>query len=357
MTDLSIEELHDRLKKGCEGKPRSQKGLNVKDFKSLCVHHKIDCSNIIGRKEFEKKVCKKLLKTKSPKSSIASVSTSVSSSESGASLPFQSKPKAVSKAALKTKMSVAIKKPVIRGTQCNGRTDDYVFITDTGSVSTLSYLCKDDYIDHKIYEQGTAGDCFYCCYAAAINQLNRLNKNPVRISMKDLRDIISQEMVKLRQKGADDILKMLYFSETDEFSDDIEKVTDYLVRKSNALSPDSTRRQGGTFDANILSNIFNIGVIFISVIDGSVLCTDSWNKEYYTLILWDTTKRHINDMTPNGSNVNLRSLSIGNLNHYRSIGIRPHGYSGKYMYIVPCDLVPDSIKVRSSVCETSIGCP
>jgi hypothetical protein len=253
---------------------------------------------------------------------------------------------------------------ITSGTGCNGRTDDYSFITDTGAIVNLNYLNQEGY-EHKIYEQGTAGDCFYCCYAAAINERNRLIGNPQRTSMIELREIMSRH---IESETNIDQLRMVYISETDDPDVrhmSISNLKKYLVEKTKSIdSP--IRRQGTYYDSRVLSSIFKIGVIFISLLDGTIYCVneDMTKQTHYTLILHDSTRRVENNLTSNETGklepLDYSRLDQRDLNHYRNIAIRRTGTGEPFKFVLRCDEVPRII-VRNviSKCGPSyvIGCP
>ena len=246
-----------------------------------------------------------------------------------------------------------------RGTGCNGRSDDYRYITDTGSVSTLDYLLQDGF-SHKIYEQGTAGDCFYCCYAAALNDMYRKQGFNKRVSMKQLRDDVANEISETEGEEEEDKLKIVYAGEYEDWNDSIKYVKNKLIR-STKDTKSSNRRQGGQYDAIVLSQKYNVGVIFVSVKDGTVVCIDSSDSyPYYALILWDTSRRHENNKDPEGRMIEYNKLETNHLNHYRSLAIRSSDASRDqpYDFVIQCNKLPNSIKDRAKICSNmKTGCP
>ena len=242
------------------------------------------------------------------------------------------------------------------GTGCNGRSDDYRYITDTGYVSTLNYLLEDGF-SHKIYEQGTAGDCFYCCYAAAVNDMYRKQGYNIRVSMKQLRDDVANEISRTQDE---DMLRMVYLNEYSVWHSDIEHVKRTLIERTKDTKR-SNRRQGTDYDAIVLSKKYNVGVIFVSVKDGNVVCIGSSNSyPHYALILWDTSRRHNNNKDSQGRKIKYNKLKTDDLNHYRSIAIRKSDASGDYEFLIKCNELPKSIKDRAKThCHGNINtdCP
>jgi hypothetical protein len=236
------------------------------------------------------------------------------------------------------------------GTECDGRTNDYRYSFDTGKVSSLDHYFSKDGYDHAIYEQGTSGDCMYCCYAASLNELNRSLGNPERYSMKQIRNIVADH-IRMETDGLK--LQLLYFQETENWSENIQVIKNNLVkltRKTTGLD----RRQGTDYDARLLSHIFNVGIIVFNLIDGTVVCTDHMARPYYTLILWDTSMRYKDENRPNGP-LDVALLNIGDLNHYRVIGIRPKAHPiGDFKFVLPCNELPASVIENAKKCNPDL---
>lgn len=231
------------------------------------------------------------------------------------------------------------------GTGCDGRSDDYRYIKDTGSVSTLNYLVKDGF-NHKIYEQGGGGDCFYCCYAAALNDMYRKQGYNTRVSMKQLRDDVANE---ISQTQNEDMLRLVYFKEYNDWHPDIEHVKNKLINRTRDTKY-SNRRYATEYDMLVLSQKYNVGVIIFSVNDGNVVCFGS-SKSYphYALILWDTTMRFKDNKDSRGLNIDYDNLEPDQMNHYRSIGIRKSNASRDepYEFLIKCNELPDFIKNKA----------
>ena len=247
------------------------------------------------------------------------------------------------------------------GTCCDGRSDDYRYIKDTGSVSTLNYLVKDGF-DHKIYEQGGGGDCFYCCYAAALNDNYRKQGDKTRVSMKQLRDDVANKISQIQDENK---LRMLYFKEYDDHDSwriDIKHIKRTLINRTRDTEY-SNRRYATDYDMLVLSQKYNVGVIIFSVNDGNVVCFGS-SKSYphYALILWDTTMRFKDNKDSKNHNIDYDKLEIDDLNHYRSIGIRKSNPSRDepYEFLIKCNELPDFIKNKAKTdCRSNMNtdCP
>ena len=246
-----------------------------------------------------------------------------------------------------------------KGTGCDSILDDYRFIKDKGSAEILSKLALNgtEY-EHKIYEQGGGGDCLYCCYAAAINELNRKNGNSNRVSFLDLRNIIADQIQQMESVEDLDMLKRLFWTEynykpDEEAIDDIIFIKDYLIKTTRK----ARCRWASAFDIKILQNMYNIGIIVLNSVNGNVWCYGEEKKyPYYTLILHDFASRIHDD------NYGHLLMPNGEPNHYTNIGIKKTGSSGDYEFLIKCDEIPETI-IQNAInnCKghykTIFGCP
>jgi hypothetical protein len=228
--------------------------------------------------------------------------------------------------------------PAGSGTGCGSvAMGDYCCLFDNGPNPNISKFMVESGLsqtyDHTTYEQGTGGDCLYCCLAAGINEINRKLGKPDRVSMANIRDIVADSITTL---DPDLVMVALMQDGIDPAFDG----TDANKLATHIRATVGRRKEGTEFDLNVfLKEYPDIGVIVSNAQSGQIYCTNSdinTRRKHYILILWDYAKRVGNKMD-DGSDFKPDDMP----NHYRVLGLRNKtSPNSRFEYVYRCDELP-----------------